>query len=55
MQPDASHIPLTLPAPSKDKRVKYGPNTQSHYPTFVFECAVAQENRNRILEDTELK
>ena len=29
--------------------------SQSPYPTFVFECAVTNENRDRLLDDAETK
>ena len=54
-QADSSYIPHNLPPPSRHNQLKYRPNSQSPYPTFVFECAVTDENRDRLLDDAEAK
>lgn len=54
-QADSSYIPRNLPLPSRHNQLKYRPYSQSPYPTFVFECAVSNENRNRLLDDAEAK
>ncbi len=48
-------MPRNLPAPSRHNQVKYQPNSQSHYPTMVFEVAVTNESRDRLLEDADAK
>lgn len=54
-QADSSYIPRNLPPPSRHNQLKYRPNSQSPYPTFVFECADSNENRDRLLNDAEAK
>src|SRR5271156_1978557 len=49
--PDASYLPRNLPTPDRLNRLMYQPNTQQHYPSLVFEVAVASENRERLLTD----
>ena len=50
-QGDASFIPRGLPAPTQANRLRYQPNSQRPYPTFVYECAVSNESRYEMLED----
>ena len=54
-QPDCSYIPRNWPVPSCHNRLKFRPNSTSPYPTFVFECAVTNENLDRLLDDAETK
>jgi len=50
-RPDASFRPRNLPAPDGHNRLMYQPNTFRHFPTIVYEVAVTNENRNRLLSD----
>ena len=44
-----------MPAPSRHNALKYRPDSQSIYPTMVFECAVTYESSERLLPDAEEK
>src|SRR5205814_4304582 len=50
-QPDASFRPRLLPAPTRLNRLKYQPCTFKHYPSFVFEVAVSNDDQERLLRD----
>ena len=54
-QPDASFGPRGLPPPSRNNNIKIRPGSYSSYPTFVFEIAYANEDRERLLRDADEK
>jgi len=50
-QPDASFAHCNLPPPNRQNKLVYMPGTTEHFPTFVFEIAVTNEDRERMLDD----
>ena len=50
-QPDSSFCPVLLPAPTRQNNLMYQPNTTLHFLTLVFEMAVTNENRERLVSD----
>jgi|SRR5579859_3239043 len=54
-QADSSYVPRNMPLPSRHNLLKYRPNSDSIFPTTVFECAVTNESRDRLLSDADEK
>ena len=54
-QPDACFAPRHLPRPGRGNHLLSRPGKLSGYPTFVFEVAVSNEDRERLLTDAEDK
>lgn len=54
-QPDGSFRPRELPAPNRQNQLRHQPGTFKPYPSFVFEIAVSNEDRERLLTDAHEK
>jgi hypothetical protein len=53
--PDSSYRPRYMPPPDRHNHLLFQPSTQRHYPSLVFDVAVAHENRQRLLSDASEK
>ena len=54
-QPDACFAPKHIPRPGRGNHLLSHPGKLSGYPTCVFEIAVSDEDRERLLTDAEDK
>jgi hypothetical protein len=54
-QPDASFIPQRMSTPMPQNGTKLQPRRVQPFPTLVFDVAVTNESRTRLLEDAEQK
>jgi len=54
-QPDSSFMPPNLPTPDRANGLRYQDGTFQHFPSLVYEVAVSNEDRERLLDDADKK
>src|SRR5437762_12639418 len=52
-EPDASFAPRGLPPPSRNNNIKIRPGSNPLYPTFVFEIAYPNGDKEGLLRDAD--